>query len=129
MNKPGEHGPTFQEQPGRPSTGRTEASGMMGTVKEKAQDLASGAAGVASQVKEKVQEFGSSVAHGAQRAWEGTRDQAREWAHEGAEMAENAWEGLGDLIRRHPVPSLLIALGVGFVLGGGLGFAGRRSWS
>ena len=63
---------------------------MMGTAKEKAQELASGAAGVASQVKEKVQDMGSSVAHGAQRAWEATRDQTREWAHEGAELAENA---------------------------------------
>jgi ElaB/YqjD/DUF883 family membrane-anchored ribosome-binding protein len=126
MNQPGEHGPTFQEQPGRPTSGRTEASGMMGTVKEKAQELASGAAGVAGQVKEKAQEWGSTVAQGAQRAWEGTRDQAREWASEAAEKAENAWEGLGSLIRRHPVPSLLIALGIGFVLGGGLGVGARR---
>ena len=50
MNKPNEHGPTYQEQPGRPEAGRTETSGMAGAVKEKARDLASGAADVAAGI-------------------------------------------------------------------------------
>jgi ElaB/YqjD/DUF883 family membrane-anchored ribosome-binding protein len=129
MNQPSQHGPTFQEQPGRPNTGRTETSGMMGTVKEKAQDLASGASNVAGQVKEKAQEWGSTAAHAAGQAWDATRQQTREWASQAAQTAENAWEGFGDLIRRHPVPSLLIAFGVGFVLGGGLAVGTRRTWS
>jgi hypothetical protein len=111
MNQPGEHGPTFQEQPGRPTTGRTEASGMMGAVKEKAQEL------------------GSAVAGGAERAWEGTKEKTREWAREVAERAETGWEGLGNLIRRYPVASLLGAFGIGFLLGGSLTFGSRRSQS
>jgi hypothetical protein len=112
MNNPGEHGPTFREQSGRPETGRTEQGGTMGAVKEKAQEL------------------GSSIASGAQQAWDTTRRQSREWASNVAETAENAWEGFGNTIRRYPVASLLIALGVGFILGGGLGMTARRSsWS
>jgi ElaB/YqjD/DUF883 family membrane-anchored ribosome-binding protein len=130
MNRPGEHGPTFQEQPGRPTAGHTEtSSGVAGTVKEQAQNLASAASNVAGQVKEKAQEWTSSVARGAEQAWDSTRQHTREWAHQAADTAENAWEGFGDLIRKYPVPSLFIALGVGFVLGGGLAAGSRRSWS
>ncbi len=129
MNQPSEHGPTFQEQAGRPAPGRTESSGMMGTVKEKAQELASGAANVAGQAKEKAQEWGSSAARAAGQAWDATRQQTREWASQAAQTAENAWDEFGSLIRRHPVPSLLIAFGIGFVLGGGLGATTRRNWS
>jgi ElaB/YqjD/DUF883 family membrane-anchored ribosome-binding protein len=118
MNRPGEHGPTFQEQAGRPST-----------VKEKAQDLASQAANVAGQVKEKAQEWGSTVARTADQAWDSTRQHTREWAHQATERAENAFEDFGNLIRRYPVASLGIAFGIGFVLGGGLAAGARRSWS
>jgi ElaB/YqjD/DUF883 family membrane-anchored ribosome-binding protein len=129
MNRPGEHGPTFQEQTGRPSTARTETPGMAGTVKEKAQDLASSAANVAGQVKEKAQEWGSTVARTAEQAWDSTRQHTREWAHQAAERAENAFEDFGNLIRRYPVAALGIAFGFGFLLGGGLAAGARRSWS
>jgi hypothetical protein len=117
MNNPSEHGPTPREQTGRHDmgrheTGRTEQGSTMGAVKEKAQ------------------EWGQSVASGAQQAWDATQRQTREWASNVAETAENAWEGMGNTIRRYPVASLLIALGVGFILGGGLGMTARRnSWS
>ena len=116
MNNPSEHGQTFREQQGRSDTGRPESSGTMGAVKEKARELASGAADVASGVKEK-----------AQQAWDATSRQTREWAGDVARTAENAWEGFGNTIRRYPVASLCIAFGIGFVLGGGLGFGARRS--
>jgi ElaB/YqjD/DUF883 family membrane-anchored ribosome-binding protein len=119
MNNPSEHGSTFREQQGRSDTGRPESSGTMGAVKDKARELASGAAEMAGQVREK-----------AQQAWDATSRQAREWAGDVARTTENAWEGFGNTIRRYPVASLLIAFGVGFVLGGGLGFGARRSnWS
>jgi ElaB/YqjD/DUF883 family membrane-anchored ribosome-binding protein len=124
MNKPTEHGPSHPDPISRSEPGRTESSGVTGTIREKAEDLASGAANVATQVKEKAEEWASAAASGAQRAWDATRRQAQEWASDVAETAENAWEGLGDLIRRYPVPSLLIVMGVGFLLGGTL--ASRR---
>ena len=112
MNNPHEHGSSFHPQSGRPETGRTEQGGTMGAVKEKAQEL------------------GSTIASGAQQAWDTTRRQTREWASNVADGAQDAWEGFGNTVRRYPVASLLIALGVGFVLGGGLGMTARRSsWS
>jgi ElaB/YqjD/DUF883 family membrane-anchored ribosome-binding protein len=124
MNNPSEHGSTFRGQGGQSDMGRIEhgrtEQGTMSQLKEKAAD-------VAGQVKDKAQEWGSTVASGAQHAWDSTKRQTREWAGEVADTAQNAWEGFGDLIRRYPVASLCIALGVGFVLGGGLGYSARRS--
>jgi ElaB/YqjD/DUF883 family membrane-anchored ribosome-binding protein len=129
MAGPTSYGPSFSEQP---RTDRPEESGMLGSaasaVKEKAKDLASSASDMASQVKDTAKDWASSAASGAQHAWESTRDEARHLAGQVAHTAENAWDGLGDFIRRNPVPSLLIALGVGFLLGSGLGaMTSRRS--
>ncbi|HZY87148.1 MAG TPA: hypothetical protein VFE78_20095 [Gemmataceae bacterium] len=137
MAGPTNHGPSFTEQPRQPTAGtpqqnRPDESGMLGsaasTIKEKAKDLASGASDMAGQVKDTARDWASSARSGAQHAWESTRDEARHLASQAAHTAENAWDGLGDVIRRNPVPSLLIALGVGFLLGSGLGaMTSRRS--
>ncbi len=136
MAGPTNHGPSFTEQPRQSTTGtppnRPEESGMIGsaasTVKEKARDIASSASEMAGQVRDTAREWASSAGDKAQHAWESTRDEARHLAGQVAHTAENAWEGLGDVIRRNPVPSLLIALGVGFMLGTSLGMlTSRRS--
>jgi hypothetical protein len=137
MNRPGEHGPTHQEQYGRTDTGRTGQTGMGGTagthtgttgttggttgvmetLKEKAGD-------VAGQVREKAQD----VASGARQAWDTTRHKAQEWGSDLADTAGDAWEGMGNFIRRYPVGSLLGAFAIGFLLGGGLAASSRRNW-
>jgi ElaB/YqjD/DUF883 family membrane-anchored ribosome-binding protein len=136
MAGPTNYGPNFSEQSRQPTAGtptdRPEEGGMLSsaasTVKEKAKDLASGASDMASQVRDTARDWASSAADKAQHAWESTRDEAQHLAGQVAHTAENAWEGLGDVIRRHPVPSLLIALGVGFMLGSSLGMmTSRRS--
>lgn len=129
MNNPTEHGPTFQEQAGRSDAGRTETGGMMGTIRDKARDLASGAADMAGTVKDKAKEWGQSVAHGAERAWDTTRDTAQQWGHTVADTASDAWDGAGNFIRRYPIASLGIAFGIGFILGGGLAASRRSNWS
>jgi ElaB/YqjD/DUF883 family membrane-anchored ribosome-binding protein len=131
------HGPSFSEQPRQPATGgtqhnRPEESGMLGsaasTVKEKAKDLASSASDMASQVRDTARDWASSAAGTAQHAWESTRSGAQNLASNVADTAENAWDSLGNVIRRNPVPSLLIALGVGFMLGSAVGaMTSRRS--
>ena len=133
MTGSGNHGPTFSEQQQRnpgSTVGRGEpsSSGMMGAVKEKAQNLASSASEMAGQVKDTAREWASSVAGGARQAWESTREGTREFAHRVGDRAEEAWEGTGNLIRRHPVASLLVALGFGFVLGQALALGTRRRW-
>jgi ElaB/YqjD/DUF883 family membrane-anchored ribosome-binding protein len=124
MAGPTNYSPSFTEH------NRPGESGALGsaasTVKEKAKDIASGASDMASQVKETARDWASSVKSGARHAWESTRDEARHLAGQMAHTAENAWDGLGDFIRRNPVPSLLIALGAGFMLGSALGAMTRR---
>jgi ElaB/YqjD/DUF883 family membrane-anchored ribosome-binding protein len=135
MAGPTNHGPSFTEQPRQSTAGTQQNRGDEGmlsaaasTVKEKAKDLASGASDMASQVRDTARDWASSAADKAQHAWESTRDETRHLAGQVAHTAENAWDGLGDVIRRNPVPSLLIALGVGFMLGSSLGLlTSRRS--
>ena len=134
MAGPTNHGPSFQEQSRQPTTGmqqnRPEESGMLGsaasTVKEKARDIASSASDMASQVKDTARDWASSAASGAQHAWESTKSGARDLASNVADTTSNAMDSLSAVIRRNPVPSLLIALGVGFMLGSSLGMMTRR---
>ena len=134
MAGPTNHGPSFQEQPRQSTTGtqhnRPEESGMLGsaasTVKEKAKDLVAGASDMASQAKDTAREWASSAADRAQHAWESTKSGARDLASNVADTTSNAMDSLSDVIRRNPVPSLLIALGVGFMLGSSLGMMTHR---
>jgi hypothetical protein len=93
-----------------------EPGGALETVKEKARDLASGAAGVAGQVAGTVRDT-------ARQAWEGTKHMAAA----AAETVEEGYEGFNSLIRRYPTSSVLIALGVGFLLGQALSLTCRSS--
>ena len=92
---------------------RQEESGVGGVVSaatEKASELAR-------DVKETAQDWASSVASGAGQAWDATRRQAGDLA----DYAGDAYDSFGNFIRRYPVASVCIALGIGFLLGGGLG--------
>jgi hypothetical protein len=125
---------TKQNMPGTTgdTTGRTQqsggqSSGVMGTVTEKARDVASSVADkardVASSVsdtagraKETVQQYvhtaGDSVAH--------AKDAAVDWASGAASHTGEALKGAGDeltgVIRRYPIPALLVGIGLGMLL-------------
>jgi hypothetical protein len=131
MSRQSHHGPTFTEQEHRHDSGahggRHEEGGLGGTVqavKDKARDLASGASDVAGQVKDKARDWTSSAASGAGQAWDATRREVSDWAA----SAENAWEGVDSFVRRYPLPSLLIALGLGFAVGSCMSGMRRRPW-
>src|SRR4051812_9858194 len=110
MADPMNRGASFPESHRR--TGTSE-QGVLEKAKDKAQDLASGAADLAGKAKEKVQDWASSTADVAGRAWEGTKEGARAVA----DTAENAWDGFNSFVRRNPVPSLLAAFGLGWCMG------------
>jgi hypothetical protein len=80
---------------------------------ETLRQAASSVSDAASQVKEKVQDTASTVAHGLESAWESTSQGVRQGAHAVAETAENFWDDATGLVRRHPVPAMLIAFGLG----------------
>ena|SRR6266542_1089074 len=82
-----------------------------------------GAGGVAETVTEKAKEF----TEGAQQMAAKAQESAQQMAHEAYERAGDALEDFNGMVRRNPLPSLLIAAGVGFLLGACLVSAGAFS--
>ena len=87
-------------------------SGVAGAVKEKVEDMVAGAAQLAGKVKETAEEWASSVGGAAVQA----KDKAQEVAGAAAEKVGEVGQDVTELIRRYPVPALLVGVGVGFLL-------------
>jgi ElaB/YqjD/DUF883 family membrane-anchored ribosome-binding protein len=79
----------------------------MGAVTEKAKDFAEGASQMAGQVQEKAQQLASQA----------------------YDRAEDAMDSFNSFVRRNPVPTVLIAAGVGFLLAACLFSAGSFSYN
>ena len=112
-------------------TAKEATSGVVGAVKDKVHDVAAGASELVGKATDKAQEWASSVGDVAVHA----KDKAQEWASsvgdaavhakdKAQQMASATVEKAGDLgkdvtalIRRHPIPALLVGLGAGFLLG------------
>ncbi len=100
-----DRGSGFSQQPSSPSEG---AGGRLGEA-----------------LRQGAQQVGSTVASQATEAWDTTRRQAQELASRAASQAEDAFSELTRFIRRHPVPSILVALGLGIAVAGSLKFLGE----
>lgn len=90
----------------------TGATGVLEAAKEKAQGIAEGATEFASKAKDTAQEWASSSADVASRAGE----TVKEAAGTAYEKAEDLGANVTSLIRRYPIESLLVGLGLGFLL-------------
>jgi hypothetical protein len=106
-------------------------SGIVAAVTETVHDMATGASELVGKGTDKAQQWASSVGDAAVHA----KDTAQEWASsvgdaavyakDQAQQATSATvEKLGDLekdltalIRRYPLPALLVGVGAGFLLG------------
>jgi len=102
----------------------TTSGGVMTAVKEKASDLASNVSDMAGKAKETVQDWASSAADVAGQAKDRAKemasnaaDTAQEWGRTAVNKAEEWGEDFTGMIRRYPIPALLVSLGVGFLLG------------
>jgi ElaB/YqjD/DUF883 family membrane-anchored ribosome-binding protein len=71
---------------------------------------------MAASVKDKAQELASAVTSRAEAAWDTTKQTAQEAASQVVSGAENAWEEIASLMRRYPVASLCVGIGIGFLL-------------
>ena len=89
----------------RSQTEHPKPENIVTAVTEKVQDVASGA-------KDTVEEWGSAAAEVSAQVGQKAQDLARSAAH----TAENFGEELTALIRRYPMESLLLGLGIGFLL-------------
>ena len=98
------------------------------TAEEKAKTLTEKAKSAASAVGDKASEMASSVAEGASRAASAVGDKVDEGMSAvggsmrtmGNYLEEHGVRDLGqevtNLVRKHPIPSLLVAIGLGFFL-------------
>jgi len=87
------------------------ACGMLETAQETAQNVASSLAETAGELKAQVEATASTAATAVTDTVAGVVSSLQETSV--TDLAGT----VTDLIRRHPIPSLLIGLGVGFVLG------------
>jgi len=88
------------------------ATGVMEAVKEKVQNVTDGASDLVDKAKETTQEWASAAAGMAEQAGE----RARQAASFAADTAEDLGQEATRLIRRYPIPAVLIGFGVGFLM-------------
>lgn len=103
----------FDQARGAAQAAGEMASDAMGAVKEKAQEVAAGASELAGRAKDKAQDWASSIGASAVQA----KDKAQHVASEAVEKAGDLGQDVTALIRRYPMPALLVGVGVGFLLG------------
>jgi ElaB/YqjD/DUF883 family membrane-anchored ribosome-binding protein len=93
------------------------AKDMAGTAMDKAKDAAVAAKDMAGTAVDKAKEWAGSAAEGMSHAKDAAMEYASEAYEKSAEVAQNVGKEVTSFVRRYPIPSLLIGLGVGFLLG------------
>ena len=71
----------------------------------------------ATQVSQNLRDAGSQLRDQAQEKYNQLRDQASQYYEEGRQRAQEWEQGLESYVQEKPIQSLLIAAGVGMVLG------------
>jgi ElaB/YqjD/DUF883 family membrane-anchored ribosome-binding protein len=93
------------------------AKGAADRVKENAQHVADKAGEYASQARDKVAEWASGAGDAAKQAGE----KVQRWAGDAYDATSDAMGDFGkeisSMIRKHPLPSVLIGFGIGLLLG------------
>ncbi len=92
--------------------GGAEAGGVTGQVRE-----------AATQVSQNLRDAGSQIRDQAQEKYNQLRESASQYYEEGRQRAQEWEQGLETYVQEKPIQSLLIAAGVGMLLG----FLWRRS--
>lgn len=95
----------------------TPAAGVVGAVKDAASNVADKVADTASNIGNKV----STLADDAYKGAKDAGHKVQEWTGDAydatADQIGHFGEEVATLVRKHPVPSILIGFGVGFLLG------------
>lgn len=74
------------------------------------------ASGVLGSVVEGAQNVASTVGHAAGQAWDSTRQYASQAGSAVADVAENAFDSATTFMRRNPLATLGIGFGLGFLV-------------
>jgi ElaB/YqjD/DUF883 family membrane-anchored ribosome-binding protein len=84
---------------------------------DKAQEFASQARGKASEAAETVRDTGNQAMRMAQEGYQQVRDRAVDYMEQGRERLRDAGETVQAQVQSHPLNSIMIACGFGFLLG------------
>jgi ElaB/YqjD/DUF883 family membrane-anchored ribosome-binding protein len=104
----------FMKLPSRQShQPRTEGEAMSPANERAADRLGQQAKDVGANLKE----MGNSVKDAAQEQIERVRDTAADYYEQGRERFMEAEDSFEEYVREHPIKSVLIALGVGYLIG------------
>ena len=104
------------QEPGR-TPAADQASDMREQIRERGAQVQERAQEVGTQVRDWAQEKGSQIKEGAQEAMQQVGTSASQLADLGRETMGQLGEGLEDRIRSKPLQSVLIAAGVGMLVG------------
>src|SRR5262245_46027011 len=98
-------------------TAKTEGQGLMDRAKDAAHNVADRAGDVAGTVREKAQDWAGDARDAVQHAGERVQRWAGDAYDATAEQVGDFGKELTNLVRKHPIPALLIGFGVGLLLG------------
>ncbi len=116
MADPSKGGSPMSPQPKQTKAGTT--GGVVEKVTETVKDVAAAAGDAAGQAKDKVQEWSST-------AFTQVKDTTQELAGAASDKAADFGKDVAALIRRYPLPALLVGFGAGLLLGRVLGHGTR----
>jgi phage-related tail protein len=107
---------TSERMQGAIGTAGHQASDTARNLGEKAHGVAEKIAECADQAKESMQKLASQTADTVVHAKEKVVNWATDAAQHPGEYLKAGGDELTDLIRRYPIPALLVGVGVGFML-------------
>jgi hypothetical protein len=99
--------------PGR--QGNSQASGVVAAIGEKAHDVACAVSECASDAKQSVQQMAHSAADSVTHAKDAVVDWASDAARQSGDYLKAGNDELTVVIRRYPVSTLLVAIGIGYM--------------
>src|SRR5262245_8572874 len=104
---------------GKPMTERAgeTAQGAVDRVKDTAQHLAEKAGDYAGQAREKVGEWAGDAGTAARRAGEKVQRWAGDAYEATSETVSDFTHDVAAIVRKHPIPAILIGFGCGLLLG------------
>jgi ElaB/YqjD/DUF883 family membrane-anchored ribosome-binding protein len=96
----------------------TEQAGQAArSAADKAKEMAGSVAGAVGEVKDKAKEWTTQAGHGISQAAGSVRDTAVHAYDASCEATKEAGRELTNFVRRYPIASLMIGLGLGFLVG------------
>lgn len=98
-------------------TAKNEGQGLMDRAKDAAANVADRAGDVAGTVRDKAGEWAGDARDAVQHAGERVQRWAGDAYDATAEQVGDFGKEVTNLVRKHPIPALLIGFGVGLLLG------------